>query len=159
MHMPAPATTMATAWACPICFESDADRITGGKVAMVCGHDLCLTCSIEIVKASTGTALCPLCREPFYKPDTPKRHAETPLDELPAQRPRMFSVMREAHRADSPTPHSLVVRIIDMPEEDDIPGRSDDAEEMLRGFMLRDFVDRLNARLRPSYRSRARDHG
>ena len=68
-----PHATMADVWECPVCYHSDNDRVIGGKVDMVCGHVLCLTCCIEIFKRTPHLPLCPLCREPFYRPEPRKR--------------------------------------------------------------------------------------
>ena len=44
---------------CPVCYEKKR-----GKVVPACGHEICLSCNVELIKR--GNEVCVLCRE-LYK--------------------------------------------------------------------------------------------
>jgi hypothetical protein len=57
---------------CPICYE---EAIPSGKrVTISCGHNFCMTCTVDLLKMcqqERKNATCPMCRYPCFVLETP----------------------------------------------------------------------------------------
>ena len=57
---------------CPICYEEAIP--TGKRVTISCGHNFCMTCTVDLLKMcqqERKNATCPMCRYPCFVLETP----------------------------------------------------------------------------------------